>query len=171
MHQQGPSGDRSLVTNRTMDVIVALLLLAISAVVLTDSLRIGIAWQSNEGPASGYFPFRIALIMAIASLINLVSAALGRTSDGSSTFVSAQAFGRVLAVLVPAIIYVALVQYIGIYVASALFIFVFMMIVGRERLLRALGVGLVVPLILFFMFEIWFLVPLPKGPLETWLGY
>jgi hypothetical protein len=24
---------------------------------------------------------------------------------------------------------------------------------------------------LFFMFERWFLVPLPKGPLEAWLGY
>jgi hypothetical protein len=26
-------------------------------------------------------------------------------------------------------------------------------------------------LALFLMFEKWFLVPLPKGPLEAWLGY
>jgi hypothetical protein len=23
----------------------------------------------------------------------------------------------------------------------------------------------------FLVFETWFLVPMPKGPLETWLGY
>jgi hypothetical protein len=28
-----------------------------------------------------------------------------------------------------------------------------------------------VPLTLFMMFERWFLVPLPKGPLEAWLGF
>ena len=28
-----------------------------------------------------------------------------------------------------------------------------------------------VPIILFVVFEIWFLVPLPKGPFEAWLGY
>jgi len=28
-----------------------------------------------------------------------------------------------------------------------------------------------VPFALFLLFEIWFLVPLPKGPLEEFLGY
>jgi hypothetical protein len=60
---------------------------------------------------------------------------------------------------------------LGIYVASAIFIFGFMTFVGRENVLKSLGVGIVVPVALFFMFEKWFLVPLPKGPLEAWLGY
>ncbi len=46
-----------------------------------------------------------------------------------------------------------------------------MVVVGRENPLKALGVSILVPLALFFMFEKWFLVPLPKGPLEAWLGY
>ncbi len=64
-----------------------------------------------------------------------------------------------------------MVQYLGIYVASAIFIFAFMLLVGRERLVRALCVSIAVPLVLFLMFEVWFLVPLPKGPFELWLGY
>jgi putative tricarboxylic transport membrane protein len=28
-----------------------------------------------------------------------------------------------------------------------------------------------VPVLTFLMFELWFLVPLPKGPLEKFLGY
>jgi putative tricarboxylic transport membrane protein len=163
--------DKRVVSNRTMDIVVALLLLGASAVVISDSVRLGFRWIDNQGPASGYFPFYIAVVMALASMVNLVSAILGRTSDGSYTFVSWRALGRVLAVLVPAIAYVALIQYLGIYVASGLFILTFMLLLGRESLLRSLSVSLIVPVVLFFMFEVWFLVPLPKGPLEAWLGY
>ncbi len=42
---------------------------------------------------------------------------------------------------------------------------------GRSGILKATGVGVGVSLALFFMFERWFLVPLPKGPLEAMLGY
>jgi hypothetical protein len=171
MHPETSTDDRRVVSNRTMDIVVALLFLGASAVVISDSLRLGFHWRENEGPASGYFPFYIAVMMAIASTVNLMSAVMGRTANGDVIFVGRRALGRVFAVLVPAVIYVGAVQYLGIYVASAGFIFVFMLLVGREGLLRALGVSLAVPLVLFFMFEVWFLVPLPKGPLELWLGY
>lgn len=171
MHREGSTQDPSVVSIRTMDIVVALMFLGASAVVITDSVRLGFHWQENEGPASGYFPFYIAVLMGISSLVNLVGAVLGRTPGGDATFVSKLALWRVLAVLGPAIVYVALVQYLGIYIASALFIFVFMLLVGRERLVTALGVGIGVPIVLFLMFEVWFLVPLPKGPVENWLGY
>lgn len=171
MHRETSSDDPRVVSNRTMDIVVALLFLGASAVVISDSMRLGFHWRENEGPASGYFPFYIAVAMAFASMVNLVSAVLGRTSNGDATFVSRRALGRVLAVLIPAIIYVGAAQYLGIYVASAAFIFVFMLLVGREGFFKILCVSIGVPVMLFFMFEIWFLVPLPKGPFETWLGY
>jgi hypothetical protein len=76
-----------------------------------------------------------------------------------------------MAVVVPTTIYVALIPYIGIYVASALLIAAFMVWLGKYRVVVAIPVAIVVPLLTFFMFEIWFLVPLPKGPLEKLLGY
>ena len=147
MHRETSTDDRRVVSNRTMDIVVALLFLGASAVVISDSIRLGFNWRENEGPASGYFPFYIAVMMAIASMVNLVSAVLGRSSNGDAAFVGRRALGRVLAVLFPAIAYVAAVQYLGIYVASAGFIFVFMLFLGRERVLRALGVSLGVPLV------------------------
>jgi hypothetical protein len=42
---------------------------------------------------------------------------------------------------------------------------------GKYRWLPTIAVAVAVPVITFFMFEIWFLVPLPKGPLENYLGY
>lgn len=163
--------DPPLVSNRTMDIVFALLFLGVSAVFISDSARLGFRWIENEGPASGYFPFYIAVIMAIASIANLVSAVLRRTPGGDGVFVARSALGRVLAVFIPSIAYVVLVQFLGIYIASAIFIFFFMLAIGRERLLRTLIVSTVVPLVLFLMFEVWFLVPLPKGPVELWLGY
>jgi hypothetical protein len=41
---------------------------------------------------------------------------------------------------------------------------------GRYNWLVVLAVAIVVPVIIFIFFERWFLVPLPKGPLEDWLG-
>ena len=78
---------------------------------------------------------------------------------------------RVLAVLIPTIGYVFAMNWLGLYVSSALFITLFMLAIGREGPLRAILVGVAVPLFFFLMFEKWFLVPLPKGPLEAMLGY
>ena len=151
---------RPLLSNRTMEIVVALLLLGGCAIVIYDSMRLGFDWREGEGPAPGYFPFYIALILGLASVINLVGALRGR--GAGEIFVSARPFGRVLAVLIPSLVYVGLIQYVGIYIASAIFITLFMIAVGRENPLKAVGVGLLVPVALFFMFERWFLVPLPK---------
>jgi putative tricarboxylic transport membrane protein len=169
----------ALVSNRTMDIVVALLMLGGCAIVLYDSVRLGFGWQEGVGPAAGYFPFWIAVILSISSLVILVSAVLRR--GPSEVFVTLRPFGRVLAVLLPSVVYVALIGGIsvgpvdvpglGIYVASAIFIFAFMLAVGREGVLKSALVSVGVPLALFFMFEKWFLVPLPKGPLEAFLGY
>lgn len=172
MHQdQGTSHEPALVSNRTMEIIVALIFLAGSALVIYDSVQLGFGWQEGIGPASGYFPFYIAVAMGLASLITLVQALRGRTEDAEETFVSRRAFGRVLAVLVPTIAFIGLIGYLGLYVAAALFIMGFMLFFGRANPLKALTVGVGVPFVLFMMFEKWFLVPLPKGPLEAMLGY
>ena len=77
---EGTNDGPTLATNRVMDVVVALLLLAACAVVIFDSTRLGFSWREGEGPAPGYFPFYIAIILGIASLVNLFSALLGSGS-------------------------------------------------------------------------------------------
>ena len=77
----------------------------------------------------------------------------------------------VLQVLIPTTIFVVLSIYIGIYIPMALFIAFFMMWHGRYSIIKTLPLAIGVPIALFVIFEIWFLVPLPKGPFEHWLGY
>jgi hypothetical protein len=162
--------ETSLVSTRTMEIVVALLFLLGSAIVLYDANRLGFGWREGEGPASGYFPFYIALIMAGASAINLLRAVLRAEPGADGIFVSRRAFSRVLAVLAPVILYVAAIQFFGIYVASAAFVVVFMIVIGRENPLKAVGVAVIVGILLFIMFEKWFLVPLPRCQNELCSG-
>lgn len=168
MHDSNQTDEgRAILSYRTADMIVALLLLGGSAVVIFDCVRLGFGWQ-EDGPAPGFFPFYVAVLMAVASIFNLASGL--RAKDGDEPFVTSTPFLRVLAVLIPSIVYVALIAWIGIYAASAIFIFGFMVAIGREGILKAIAVALFVPAALFMMFEKWFLVPLPKGPVEAFLG-
>jgi putative tricarboxylic transport membrane protein len=157
----------SLVSVRTMNIVVATILAIVAGIVITDSVRLGFGWTA-EGPAPGYFPFYIGLFLVLASAVNLVQAVRAR---GVQAFVTKPAFRSVLAVLLPLVAYVAVLSYIGIYVASAVYIALFMWRFGRYALVRGAIVGVAIAVALFLMFEVWFLVPLPKGPVESLLGY
>jgi putative tricarboxylic transport membrane protein len=161
----------SVVNHRTMDIVVALALMAVAAVVMVSSYRLGAGWAQDVGPDSGYFPFYVALIMFITGGITLAQNLLRQTADGQRTFIRRTELLMVLQVLIPTIIFVVLTLYIGIYIATALFIGFFMTWHGRYPVYFTLPVAVSVPIVLFVVFEIWFLVPLPKGPFEHWLGY
>lgn len=164
--------EKSAVSVKAVDAAVAVLFFAIGALVMWDSTRLGSKWGS-DGPEAGYFPFYIGLIMCIGAAVNLFHAL--RNHDGES-FVSAPSLKMVMAVMVPTIVYVALiggvgpVPGLGIYVASVIFIVAFMKWLGKYGWLKAFMVGIGVNVVFFLMFEIWFKVPLPKGPLEAALG-
>ena len=152
---------------RTVEVLVALMLLGIAAVVIVDSNRIGASWAA-DGPEAGYFPLYVGIILAIASA-SIVIFSLRRGKG--EAFVAGEEFKRVIAVLLPAAVYVGAIYVVGVYVASALFIAFFMVWHGRFGARSTAIVTILVPLALFFLFEVWFLVPLPKGPVENLLGY
>jgi putative tricarboxylic transport membrane protein len=157
------------VSNRTMELVVAGAFIAISIVVMYDNWRIGARWAS-DGPQAGYFPFYIGLLMFAASTATFVANL--RTSSGtSSNFVDQSQLKQVLQVFVPTGVFVALIGVLGIYVAAAIFITFFMWWLGKYPIHKIAPIALLIPVFLFLMFEIWFLVPLPKGPLETALGY
>jgi len=164
-----PTESRGHVTYRTMDLVVAAILMVISGVVMKDSYDLGAGW-SPTGPESGYFPFYIGLLILASSTVTFLVTLFTRHPD-RNPFVERQPFFRILQVLIPSIIFVLAIDYIGIYVAGGLFIAFFMWWLGKYSWPKVVMVGVLVPLVLFFTFEVWFLVPLPKGPVESFLGY
>ncbi|MDI4655670.1 tripartite tricarboxylate transporter TctB family protein [Xanthobacter autotrophicus] len=168
--ETGQTGqNEKTVTNRTMDMVVALVFMGVSALVMSDSWRVGASWAA-DGPQAGYFPFYVGLIMFIASAVTLVQNMVTRHPD-LTNFVDRTQLVSVMQVLIPTVAYVGLIFLLGIYVASAIFIAFFMWWLGKYPPAKIIPVAVGVPLALFVMFEVWFLVPLPKGPLETALGY
>ena len=162
---------RPLARNCTVDVVVAALLFLMGVVVIVEARRLGATWTS-DGPGSGYFPFYIGLVVCISALGIIVQARLAGTRD-EGVFVNRQQLGRVLQVLLPASAYVLVVWALGLYVASAIYIALFMIFLGKYPVLKSAVLGLVFNALFFAMFEVWFKVPLYKGTLDPlrFLGY
>jgi putative tricarboxylic transport membrane protein len=156
------------VSTRLMELIVAALFMAAAALIMYDNWRIGARW-AEDGPQAGYFPFRVGAIMFIASAVTFGMNLLARAP--SSNFVERSQVKQVLQVLIPTVVFVGTIGFLGIYLAAALFITFFMWWLGKYPLYKILPIAVLVPVALFFMFEVWFLVPLPKGPIEDALGY
>ena len=157
---------RPALTVKAAEAIVALVIMAGGALVIYDSLRLGARWGS-DGPQAGYFPFYIGLLLVISSAINLFRAL---RDPYVRTFVTVGQGKQVLRILIPLTIYVVLIKLLGIYVASTIFIATFMIWLGKYGWLRTALVSVGVSVAFFLMFEIWFKVPMIKGPLETALG-
>ncbi len=152
---------------RTADLTTALVLMAGGLLVIWDSLRLGIGW-GTDGPQSGFFPFWLAMFLLAACAV-IAGQAWRRA--GGTPFVTRAQLRPVLSTLLPAAGFVVLVQWVGLYVASAVFLGFYMRWIGRYGWIPVIVLGVLFPVITFVVFEQWFLVPMPKGPLEAWLGY
>jgi len=152
-----------------VDLVVAVIVFLLGALVAVESYRMGSSWAA-DGPEAGYFPFYIGMLTCICGAVVLVQA-LTRLKTDRAVFVTREQFKLVLVILWPSVLYVLGIQLIGIYVPSAVFIGLFMRIVGKYSWARSVLVGGGVAVTSFVLFEIWFKIPLPKGPVENLLGY
>jgi putative tricarboxylic transport membrane protein len=151
------------------ELIVALALFGFGLLVAWDSYRTGSGWSAMSGPRAGYFPFRLGLLLALCGAAIAVQT-LRRRGSLRVRFIEPGQIRPVLTVAIPSLIYVAGVQWLGIYVASFVFVAAFMRWAGGLAWWRCGVVGLSLVVLTFWLFEKRFFLPLPKGPLEAWLG-
>ena len=167
---EGPQGQgtgRVALRRRSAEIAVAALFFVLGAIVVWDSARLGAKW-GDDGPQAGYFPFYIGLIICVSALVNLAAAfAAARRQD--PVFVEVGQLKLVLSVLVPTAIYVGLIGWLGIYVSSIIFIGFFMRWLGAYAWWKVVAISIGNSVFFFVIFEIWFRIPLPKGPLEALL--
>ncbi|WP_157944620.1 tripartite tricarboxylate transporter TctB family protein [Mangrovicella endophytica] len=177
-----------MLTRRHMEVGTGLALALLGAVVLYGSTENGIGW-TDVGPAAGYFPFRIGLLIVVLGVAIAIRYALaGRmrrpadvaAADPShptegfaafdSRFLEDGALGRIASVFLPTAVAAALIPWLGLYLASVLFLIFSMMTLGKLPLWKAglISVGTMVAF--YAIFEIWFQVPLEKGVVLPLLG-
>jgi putative tricarboxylic transport membrane protein len=153
--------------HRWVEVGVALATGLFGVIVIVGSFQVGIGW-GVEGPKSGFFPFYLGVLIIAGSVANLARALLEGNRD--KLFADWDQLGQVVSVIIPTAVYVLAVPWIGIYVASMLLIALFMTWFGRYGFALTPAIALGVPAIAYLLFEKWFLIPLPKGPIEDLLG-
>jgi len=163
---------RSGISVRAAEVAVALMVLGLGGLVVYDSVRLGFRW-GTDGPEAGYFPFYIGAFICISSLITLGEVLFGKARGEHRIFVEWAPLRQVLSVLLPAAVFVLGIQVIGIYVAAAAYIAVFMVWLGNYSWIKGVLLGVVVSAAMFMMFEVWFKVPLFKGAFNplSFIGY
>ncbi|MGH8765949.1 MAG: tripartite tricarboxylate transporter TctB family protein [Burkholderiales bacterium] len=161
------AGGRAAFSTKVAEVVVAAFFMLLGAIVIYDSVRQGASW-GTDGPQPGYFPFYLGLIICAASAITFARALMIPAAKNAA-FVETGQLKLVLSVLLPSLVYVGLIGWLGIYVASSLFVAFFMRWLGKYAWWKVLSVSIGNSVVFFLIFEVWFLVPLPKGPLEAWL--
>jgi Tripartite tricarboxylate transporter TctB family len=154
-----------------VEAVVAFLIFILGVVVASGSWKLGAGW-TTDGPGAGYFPFYIGLILCVAGLGVMYQALFGKNKN-TEIFVDNEQLKLVLSVFIPACVYVLGVQFLGLYVASAIYIALFMIILGKFSKIKSILLSLAIMVLFFFMFEVWFKVPLFKGSLNplAFLGY
>lgn len=164
--EEGGKEDKG-VSRRSVELVVALVLVALCATLAWDNVKIGAGW-GGAGPEAGYFPLRISIGVGLCGLAIFISAF---REGNSELFATWPQLKRVFQVLVPLVIYVASIKYLGIYASSALLIACFMKFAGGYGAVRSLATGIITNLVMFYVFELQFSVPLPKGPIEALFGF
>ncbi|HUP96789.1 MAG TPA: tripartite tricarboxylate transporter TctB family protein [Usitatibacter sp.] len=167
---EAPADDSpAVLRTRTAETITLAVILAFSLLMAWDNWRTGNRWEST-GPQAGYFPFYVSLIMAGACLWGLGGEWMRRRTQ-SGPFVRRNQLKRVAQVFIPALLFIPLTQWVGIYVASFVLVAGFMRWVGGLRLWISAVTGLVFAATMFMVFEVAFNVIMPKGPLERFFGF
>jgi hypothetical protein len=160
--------ERALVSRTTMEVATALATCGLGGAVMWGAIEHDIGW-GDSGPAAGYFPFRIGVLIVLGSLANLVLAIWRRKEEGS-LFLTRERGKRVLSFGLPILAFVIISLWLGLYVGAILYLFFVMVFQGGYRPLVAIGVALATAAVMRLIFPMWFKVPLLTGPLEAMLG-
>jgi putative tricarboxylic transport membrane protein len=150
---------------RAVEIGVSLFTALFGTIVVAGSLQVGVSW-GTEGPRPGFFPFYIGLLIIASSTVTFLQI---RLTDRLSGFAEWSQLHQILLVLVPTAIYVVSIPYVGMYLSSAALIMVFMLWLGKYHWSLIVAISIGTPVAIYLMFEKWFLVPLPKGPLEELL--
>jgi hypothetical protein len=137
-------------------------------IVIADSIRLGFMW-GRTGPASGFFPFYLAVGVVISSVIVFFNAfTLYKKEGAGKPLMPPGALKSILWVVIPSTVMVILMELVGLHIAAALFLGFYMRAVGKIGWTTTLLVGIIAPLSLYITFDKLFLIPLPQG---LWGGY
>ena len=155
-----------MVSGRSLEAATALITGAFGAAVVVSTLDNGIGW-SAAGVESGTFPFIVGLVILAGSVFNLVQGWL----HARAVILGPSELKRLGILFVPAAVYVGIIPLIGMYLASAGYVFGALAWHKRGSLLFSALAAIGAALALYLIFELTFQISLPRGALGTIIGF
>jgi len=156
---------------RTADIVTGAIIMAFGLLVVFDAARLGFGWGEN-GPQAGFYPFVMGMIMVIGCIIIIIQAIQRKgVAKSDKPFIPREAVKPVLQVVIPATLMVAATEYIGLYLAAAIYMGIYMRWIGKHSWKAVLPLAIIVPSVTWYVFEKLFLIPMPQGSLMGWLPF
>ena len=124
-----------------------------------------IGMVEGEGPASGWWPFWLSLMMLISSIWIGVNWWRGTSPPSQSDKVFLDSYGRKMLFLVggSVLAFVGLIHIIGTYFAMFVFLFFYIYFIGKNPIGRTVAISIAAPVVCFFFFDVAMRIVLPKG--------
>jgi putative tricarboxylic transport membrane protein len=151
---------------RSLEIWTAVSVALFGALISAESLTHDIGWNET-GPGPGYFPFRVGLLTVCAAVALLTQNVRVHAPD---VFLTHAQLRRVVSVFWPTVALVAAMFPLGCYVPSAIYLAWMMRRHGGYRWIWAGLSAATITIVFYAIFDLWFRVPLAKGPLEAALG-
>jgi hypothetical protein len=155
-----------MITRRQLEIATGAITGTIAIAVIVSSVRVGSGW-SSAGVESGTFPLLAGLLILAGSVVNVARAFV----DAPALAVGAAELRRLAGLFLPAVVFVAAIPFVGIYVAAAGYVLWTISVQHDGAWWRSALIALGTMLTLYWLFERTFQVALPHGWLGAALGF
>jgi hypothetical protein len=149
-----------VISRRSLELATAALTGAFGAAIVVSSLRAGVGW-TPRGVDSGTFPFIAGTLILAGSIYN-TARSVGREHRW---VLEGPGILKLLALFVPAVLFVAAIPLVGLHVAAGLYIFGVIAGHPQGSLRKAVIFAIATPLALWGIFDWGFQTTLPRGML------
>jgi len=164
---------------RTAELLMALLMAAFSGYLMMKSAELPFGWIAGEGPGGGAWPFWLAAIMLVCTIVMLINWArrASAPSQSSEPFFPPGVLWSTGSVAVALFVTIGLFEgltlggvrvlpALGAYVAMFLFMVFYVGVLGRHSVMATALFSITVPVATFLFFELALKIILPKGITE-----
>lgn len=147
------------------ELIMAGVLAVLSIYLMWKSTELNVGYIEGEGPGGGAWPFWLAGIMLICTVVIFINALKGKTVPSQSDEPMLDNYGKKMLLQVGGGIFafIALIDIFSMYGAMFFFLLYYLGFLGRHTKLLTITMSVLTPIIFFFFFEGLMRITMPKG--------
>jgi putative tricarboxylic transport membrane protein len=118
-------------------------------------------WHPDTGPGSGFLPVWLGLALAVLAVLLFLNA--GGETPGVTWVPGRVALRRLALILGASVVFVVVMDAVGMIVGTALFLVFVLRVVERYRWTTVVGVAVAAAAANYVVFTYWLRVPFPTG--------